>query len=204
MRRNRTVLASLVVAALAAACRDQSPLAPSGAGPGTLTTDGATMALVAIRRASPLATDLSASAQIGAGGGTIKLSSVGLVVTIPKGALAGTTAITVTAPAGANVAYLFQPHGLVFAKPVKIEQDVRYISIGSIPAGATPSVGYFPDDATIIGAPPGATIPVAEVLPASIDIRGSKVGFSVLHFSGYMVSSGGVVPPPEEVVDPVR
>ncbi len=194
MRRNRVSL--LVLAAtLVSACRDQSLVAPSAPGTDAVSTDAATASLATIQRVSPLTADVVARATLGATGGTIKLPSVGLLVTVPKGALATATTITVTAPAGSNVAYLFQPHGLVFAQPARIEQDLGYVTVGAIPQGVAPVAGYVADEHVVRAAAPGASLEVLEVLPATVDARRGRVSFTVSHFSGYLVSSGIVSVP---------
>src|SRR5689334_14824217 len=78
-----------------------------------------------LKRLTPLTSDISASAVIGPKGGSIKLDGAGAKIDIPAGALSEATTITMTALAGANVAYEFQPHGITFAQPVKVQQDLR-------------------------------------------------------------------------------
>ena len=196
MRSSRAVTLFLLAAAAAAgACGEGAPLAPrqsadgsTSSGPGSGGTS--TTSLRTVLWAQPLAADLTASATIGAAGGTIKLSAVGLTVTVPAGALALPTTITVTAPAGSDVAYMFEPHGTVFALPVKIEQDLRYVATGQFSKTSSPAAGYFSDDNAMRSCGPGDAMSVDEVRPASLDVRGSRVSFTVNHFSGYMVSSG--------------
>lgn len=76
-----------------------------------------------LRRTTPLAEEVSRTETIGPEGGRINLEGVTLV--IPSGALTSETEITVTAPAGDAVVFLFGPHGLQFRRPALIRVDVE-------------------------------------------------------------------------------
>jgi hypothetical protein len=122
-------------------------------------------------------------------GGTITLPTAGLTVTVPVGAIrTGSLTITVRAHAGKSVAYDFQPHGVVFAKPLTLTQDLgktNWKQLGNV----TLYGGYYPgevDDANSL-----ATI--TESFPIRITTDSKKVTratFDIWHFSGYVVSSG--------------
>jgi hypothetical protein len=122
-------------------------------------------------------------------GGTITLPTAGLTVTVPVGAIpTGTLTITVRAHAGKSVAYDFQPHGVVFAKPLTLTQDLGKTSWKQL-GNVTLYGGYYPgevDDASSL-----ATI--TESFPIRITTDGKKAtraSFDIWHFSGYVLSTG--------------
>jgi hypothetical protein len=122
-------------------------------------------------------------------GGTITLPTAGLTVTVPAGAIStGSLTITVRAHAGKSVAYDFQPHGVVFAKPLTLSQDLGKTSWKQL-GNVTLYGGYYPgevDDGNSL-----ATI--TESFPIRITTDGKKVtraSFDIWHFSGYIVASG--------------
>ncbi len=122
-------------------------------------------------------------------GGTITLPTAGLTVTVPVGAIrTGTLTITVRAIAGKSVAYDFQPHGTVFAKPLTLTQDLGKTSWKQL-GNVTLYGGYYPgevDDANSL-----ATI--TESFPIRITTDAKKVvraTFDIWHFSGYVLSTG--------------
>ncbi len=83
-----------------------------------------------LQRTSPLSRDVSVSADIGKSGGTIEIREAGLKFVVPSNALVPpsskkTVTITITALKGDEVAYTFQPHGLRFREPVRIEQTFK-------------------------------------------------------------------------------
>ena len=196
MRCTRAALPVLLAAAgVVAACVDRPPVAPGAPSTGIPTAQVAVSLLPALPLARPLASDLVTTATIGPAGGTIRLRAVGVTVVVPRGALVTPAVITVTVPAGSNAAYLFEPHGLVYLQPVRIEQDLRELAPGAIPPGAVAVAGYFADAAAARQAGRGASVAVSELRPATVDARGTRVIFSVHHFSGYMVSSGALGSP---------
>ena len=97
--------------------------------------------------------------------------------------------ITVTALKGDEVAYTFQPHGLRFREPVRIEQEFR----GTTAEGNRSLLegvegAYFPSVADLDVA--NGVASVLEFRPTSVDVTGSKIKFTVDHFSGYLIASG--------------
>jgi hypothetical protein len=122
-------------------------------------------------------------------GGTITLPTAGLTVTVPVGAIrTGTLTITVRAHAGKSVAYDFQPHGVVFAKPLTLSQDLGKTSwkqLGSM----TLYGGYYPGEVDDVN----SLATITESFPIRITTDSKKVTratFDIWHFSGYVVSSG--------------
>jgi hypothetical protein len=135
-----------------------------------------------LQRDVPLASSITVSSTIGAAGGKIEIRDAGLKLVIPSGALTQATTITVTAFAGNGVAYDFQPHGLVFNKPLVATQAFRL-------RGTTIPVvqgAYFPDAGSLDLT--GLTGQVTEREPTVVDLQGKKVKFNIPHFSGYLLS----------------
>jgi hypothetical protein len=147
-----------------------------------------------LQRTSPLSQDISVSAEVGKSGGTIEIREAGLKFIVPSNALVPpsskkTVTITVTALKGDEVAYTFQPHGLRFREPVRIEQEFKGTTAEgnrSILAGVEGA--YFPSVADLDVVRGVAS--VLEFRPTSVDVTGSKVKFTVDHFSGYLIATG--------------
>lgn len=147
-----------------------------------------------LQRTSPLTRDVTVSAEIGKSGGTIEIREAGLKFIVPSNALVPpsrqkTVTITVTALRGDEVAYTFQPHGLHFREPVRIEQEFR----GTTAEGNRSLLegvegAYFPSVADLDAVQGVAS--VLEFRPTSVDVTGSKVKFTVDHFSGYLIATG--------------
>jgi hypothetical protein len=185
---------------IVAGCRDS--IAPAPAAP---TTNGQPQALlglniplidnllgtgdtvVVLQRATPLASNITATKVIGSGGGTLSLPDAGLTVTVPAGAVAYPTTFSVTALAGRPVAYEFGPHGAKFAKPLTMTQDLRvtYLNQASL-SYLHFHAGYFTSSTNLIDALLRAV--VSELLPATVSANDMVVRFNVSHFSGYLVA----------------
>jgi hypothetical protein len=148
------------------------------------TVDGVVETVVGVlspvlTRTEPLSRDEVVSEYIGHWGGTIRLPRAGLTVTVPRGALNGTTRITVRAPAGDLLGYEFAPHGLQFERPVVLTQEVSRRS-----ASGGLEVVYF--DGTLL-----PTVQVLVVLP--VVTVGDVAVFRIEHFSGYAMRQRGYV-----------
>ena len=121
-------------------------------------------------------------------------------MTFPANSVHFPTLITVVAVPGTAVAYLFQPHGLVFRKPPVITQDLRGTEAFRDPSLLGELEGaYFPE----AGLLDGLTAIIRETRPTTVDVTGWKMRFDVEHFSGYTASarrsgyissSGNVIP----------
>jgi hypothetical protein len=154
----------------------------------------ATMSVV--NRTTPLPSEVSVTKVISESGGTIEIPAAGVSVNFPSGALKQATSITVTAYAGSNVAYGFAPHGITFARPVKITQNLKGTTAGGLSLNVLLNLNgaYLPDGENSISSDGTAT--VTELLPISISLDGilstlnAKASFSITHFSGYMLSWG--------------
>ncbi|HEX6749943.1 MAG TPA: hypothetical protein VF092_21805 [Longimicrobium sp.] len=181
-------LRSIAAAALflaASACGDsvtsndtlRTPAAPSGG-----LVDG--LLLSVVQRLLPLRQDYTASATIGTGGGTISIPEAGFRITFPAGAVSKSTRITATAVAGSNVAYRFEPHGLVFAKEPTISQDLGLTNVVNALLSTTLQGGYYADDSDL----GDGVVSVTETRPATIDLLRLRTTFTIRHFSGYAVT----------------
>jgi len=139
-----------------------------------------------VTRATPLANDISVSAVIGKGGGTISIPDAGLTLVVPAGAVTSDTRFTATALAGRLVAYEFEPHGTTFAVPLQFTQDLRKVSLLGALTSPLMDGAYFTDEDKL-----NQTLGIAavsELLPATVDLLHGRVGFPIKHFSGYLVS----------------
>lgn len=157
-----------------------SPATPAG---GLLST----LVLPVVQRLLPLSSDQTVSAVIGTGGGTLAIPQAGFSITFPAGAVAAPVTVTATAVAGSNVAYRFQPHGLVFQKQPVISQDLGLTNVAGQLLGLTLQGGYFADDSQL-GA---GYVTVTETRPATIDLLHLRTTFTIGHFSGYAVTRQG-------------
>lgn len=144
-------------------------------------------------RVAPLGDGVTASAWISPRGGALVLPEAGLVMVFPQGAVQVSTRVTARALPGAAVAYEFEPHGITFEQPVLLLQQFNGAH-GVDVSGGIPSFSgaYFADASQIDQAARQAY--VNEILPATVDPARRLVGFSVHHFSGYMLASGRAAP----------
>ena len=139
---------------------------------------------VVIQRTEPLAQEFTVSQVIGSRGGTLEIREAGVSVRVPPHAVSEAMTITMTARAGNLVAFEFSPHGVQFAKPLKVELDLKNTTMFA--ADQPLSAGYFPRTSAIndeLG-----TALIEEVLPTRRS--GRWLSFEIVHFSGYLVSSG--------------
>ncbi|HET7233382.1 MAG TPA: hypothetical protein VFJ16_25445 [Longimicrobium sp.] len=193
MRTSLRACALFALLFAGSACSDNAPVSPEV--PARAPQHGLVSGLLqlpVLQRLVPLTATYSAGATIGVAGGTLRIPAAGVTVTFPSGAVAAPTFIQVTAPAGGNVAYQFEPHGITFQKPVVITQDlgltqlVQNLLLASSLEGA-----YFSSD-TQLGA---GTALVQEEIPATVDVLQLRMTFPIRHFSGYAVTSrkGGYI-----------
>jgi len=134
-----------------------------------------------VQRLVPLRQNYVASATIGTAGGTIRIPEAGFTITFPAGAVSAPVTVQATALAGSNVAYRFEPHGLVFAKEPVIAQDLSLTGVVNQLLTAGLEGGYVPDEATLVG---GSAV-VTETRPATLDLLRLRMTFSIRHFSAY-------------------
>lgn len=153
------------------------------------TVTSITAALPVVNRLTPLSKDVTWSFVAGPNGATSRNSATGLTVVIPQGALAANTTITVKALAGSVVAYEFQPHGITFAKPVTLRQDLSLTNVAAI-LGLTPMAGAYYNTSTLPLDPSTGMVTVNELEPTTVDLLHLAVSFKIGHFSGYVVACG--------------
>lgn len=194
MRRpsvTRVLLAAL--AAFTAACSDapqQSQLSPELP---RLTSGILPVLQLTPTRRTPIASDIKKSITLrGDAGGTIEIPEAGLRVDIPSGALPksnGSTTITVTAYAGSQIAYEFEPAGTKFLRPAQFQQDLNSLTLTSSLLGRLlPSVSYFKTRTDLD--PSSAVARTYENLLTSFDLSGHTMKADIWHFSGYVVAWG--------------
>lgn len=206
LKRSAAVAAVLAVAAATMlACRETRPTAPSAPsqdllGGVTSTVTGTVDGLVTtatsvdlltpvVHRLTPLGQDVVWSFVAGPSGAKSRNSTVGLTVVVPSGALAANTKITVRAKAGDVVAYEFEPHGITFAKPVELRQDLGLTTIASL-LSTTPLAGAYYKNDVLQYDPTSGLAHVDELEPTTVDLLKLAVTFKVTHFSGYVVACG--------------
>jgi hypothetical protein len=188
MLKHVRVLALLAAATLAA-CESTQPTGEIRTGDGPqLDVYDPPVEVEVLQRTTPLDAQHSASAVIGRAGGTISIPHAGFSIAFPSNAVKGQpTLITVTALPGAGVAYLFEPHGLVFHNAPIITQDLRGTEVFQDPElRGTLEGAYFPDP-SYLGS--SGTARVRETRPTVVDVNGWKMKFNVQHFSGYLAST---------------
>lgn len=205
MRRNTLgMVATTLLTFLAAGCGVDGPSAPARAA-STAADSRATGGLTrgrpsasaldtvsVLRRIVPLRANIVNSAVIGPRGGDIRVGAAGATIHFPAGAVAVPTTITMTARAGWEVAYDFEPHGIRFAQPVTITQDLRKTVAFWTPRLLTSLEGdYFDDSSDGAFLDPWQLVAtVKEHLGGSCDRKNMLLEFDIHHFSGYLVSSG--------------
>lgn len=192
----RNLILCLAVAAGAAACVDAPTTTTS-----VVTTQprleifDPAIEVDVLQRLVPLGSDIRASATITRkAGGVIAIPEAGFSIEFPANAIKGgqATVITVTALKGHNVAYVFEPHGLVFQSNPMITQDLKPTEVFHNTLLRDRLEGaYFPDVSYLSG----STARIKETRPTEVDVNGWKMKFNVQHFSGYLASSrrGGYI-----------
>ena len=186
-------LAALALGALAvASCGGEHPTLPQlqQSAPEAPAADllGGLTSLVGmngLQRSTPLAAPITVSKVMGAEGGTLAIPEAGVTVTVPQGALAATTTITMTARAGTLVAYDFAPHGITFAKPLVFSQSLRGTNATLLNAPLL-QLGYYAD-ASLLGRTGGL---VSELLGGTVNTLTWTFTSTIPHFSGYIVTCG--------------
>jgi len=152
---------------------------------GVLNTVGSLVSMEGLQRTTPLAEPITVTATIGSAGGTLAIPAAGVTVLVPQGALANATVITMTARAGAVVAYDFAPHGITFAKPLTFTQQLRGTNASLLTAPLL-SLGYY-KDASLLTKTGGL---VSELLGGVVNVTSWTFTGKIPHFSGYIVTCG--------------
>lgn len=146
----------------------------------------------AVQRSSTLSSDVVVSQTIDSRGGSISIPKAGMRITFSPGAVSAPTTVTVTANAGQYIAYSFEPHGIQFAAPVVISQDMSNINTSNY---GSLMGGYMANGITDLD-PSTGTVNVTEQYPVVSSygwLNGRFVpitSFTIKHFSGYILTGG--------------
>lgn len=195
MRRSILPRVTPLAAALAlAACSPDAFTSPEPSDGYNVAADFAVPAPIGTARALirdvPLDRDYTASVTVtnGSKGDALSIREAGFSLTIPPGSIPTGTVVSVTALAGNMVAYQFEPHGKRWRLPLHASQNLKSTNWYKLTKGALLEIGYFtgPQDVD----PVACTVRVSEWLPAILGK--TDLDFDLIHFSGYMVSSGRV------------
>lgn len=201
MRKLLPAVCAVVALGIAIGCGSDSVLTPTTSrGSASITPPAQALAgsadetdtVLALTRNRPLDHDVSATATIGPDGGSITIDAAGATIVFPAGALDSPRQIKMTAKAGAAVAYEFCPHGITFAVPVVVQQDLTFTR-ASVSNFRTLQAGYYRRslDAIFVDAA-NAIVKVSELRGIDLD-RPSNPRFGtfyISHFSGYIMSTG--------------
>jgi len=202
IRRILTTACALVALGLLYACGSERLLAPAanswydGGAKRPANADRSDPnvdTVAALKRSDYLANDISESAFIGPEGGEIDIDQTGSSIVFSPGAFSRRTRVTMTVKAGWNVAFEFAPHGIVFAAPVTVQQELSYTVADNPSNAAKLQAGYFQRNLDSIFLDMGQSVArVSELRHASIGRRLNSLvaNFSIYHFSGYLMSSG--------------
>ena len=192
-------LLAVVASALAIGCGDapSAPpverIAPHATASFSSTPIQALIPAQALLRTTPLTHDVVVVKTMSNGGGGISIPGTDFQLQVPNGAFAGKSmTFTITAYAGRAVAYDFQPHGVVFLKPLKAVQQLGHTNwkTFNLPAGYYVNwAGAYFADPSQINMQSGRAL-VNEFMPGGINVGGATMTWSIPHFSGYMVSTG--------------
>lgn len=189
-RAMRWALATIAVCT-GVACGDPEITGPSLAPASSVATysaDGGPSEVVAILKRTENQAAESVTGVIGPKGGYLQLKRSGMRIEFARGAVPTPTEITVTALPGREVAYNFEPHGLVFQAPVTISQNLRHTVAWKNPKLAAQLQGsYF---AKLLVDPTRTYARRSEQRAAKLRDADRMLEFTIEHFSGYMISTG--------------
>lgn len=131
-----------------------------------------------LTRTTPLDADEVATARVSLLGAVLVLPKSGLTVLVPPLAAPLGTQITVTAPAGNQVGYHFEPSGMRFRLPLVLSQDLAKTNSSGL---LKPLVGaYFQGELT-------PQVTALELL--QVKVLNLTAVLNVTHFSGYVIAT---------------
>ena len=202
MQKLLPAVCGVVALGIAIGCGSDSVLTPTISSRGSASITPAAQArtgggdetdtVVALTRKWPLDHDITATATIGPAGGSITIDAAGATIVFPPGALDTPRQIKMVAKAGATVAYEFCPHGITFAAPVAVQQNLTFTRASAADLRAL-QAGYYKNSLDAIFVDPGnAIVRVSELRGIDLDKPSNpRIGtFYISHFSGYIVSTG--------------
>jgi hypothetical protein len=188
-RMKRWIL-TLTAACAAASCGDAASTEPLA-----LATDRPSLDVAAandvvrlLKRTEALPSGMTTSGVIGPRGGHLDIARAGFRIEFPAGAVSTPTRITVSAIGGRNVAYRFEPHGLVFKSPVVIRQSLKNTTAWKNPALAAELQGSYFE--RLLVDPTETYARSFEKRAATVTESARMLEFSIEHFSGYLLSTG--------------
>jgi hypothetical protein len=188
-RHALTALAALLAAACSDAPQQHSQFAPQAP---ALASGVLPVVEQAVYRRVPLAKDMTASLLVGSNGGRLEIPAAGLRVDVPSNALPRGSApvmLKVTAYAGSQIAYDFEPSGTKFVQPLRFQQDLNFLALNpSLLGTQLPSISYFKTRSDLDAST--GTVRTYESLLTSFDLSGHTVKADIWHFSGYVVAWG--------------
>jgi hypothetical protein len=133
----------------------------------------------------------SVSGTIGYNGGTLSIPGSDFTITFPQGALSRSTAITIISDGNGYVSYDMRPHGLTFAKPVLVTQNLRNTALFGTPQVWNSFGAYFPQDPTILSGVLKAVETTTTTIFAAPNGNAPAIHvWQLKHFSRYMLASG--------------
>jgi ZU5 domain len=195
--RSFTTLAVAVAATfIASGCANDGPAAPRSEAPAPQAPQapdasllgllgsalGGSKTITPALRSTPLPTNVTVSKTIGILGGTLVIPQAGVTIVVPPLAVARPTKFSVTARAGAALAYDFEPHGTKFTLPLIMTQSLRGVKTNQGLLNLGLSLGYYPDN--------NKPTSVTELLNVNVDLLNLTAVSTIWHFSGYIYASG--------------
>ncbi len=184
------VAAVAIALSLTGCGNSDSPIAPTQPKAAPTTAPSRSLSLLApktitpLQRLTPLTSDITVSKTIGILGGAIAIPQAGVSIIVPPLALSSAKTIKVTAMAGSNVAYEFEPHGIRFTTPLVMTQDLSKTQArtGGLVNALSLVGGYFPDSSQ--------PTTVTELLSLNVSLLNQVGVMTIWHFSGYIIAGG--------------
>lgn len=187
--RVRSLVALASLAIVSACGSTDSPVAPmredmAPRGTRSSLLLGSPTTVSPLTRNAALGSPITVSKTIGVLGGTLSIPQAGVTIVVPPLAVSSPTTFSVTALAGSNVAYEFEPHGTRFTVPLTMIQSLSGTAAGT---GGTLNplslyVGYFPSSSNVTS--------VTELLNVGVSVQNQIAVTLLWHFSGYIYAGG--------------
>lgn len=147
--------------------------------------------LQVVRRNTPLGAEVEVTVLVGGSGARIELPGVGVVLTVPPGAVGDRdddddddddrVPVTVRALPGRDLVLEFGPHGLRFRRPARLEVDLAGTEAEGAGSDAPLWVVYFTQ---------GGVSGYVGLEKLGAEVSGSRLRVELRHFSGYLIAMG--------------